>query len=215
MPNPMPSSWMRAATARSASDGSRRPLGWLCSSISPRSAKPGSASTLSTLPRATTRTASTTPSPSSVAAKHTSRPPASAIAARSAPAARGARRRSEMLTLGIAWGDCHGAEPSRSIRQRPLPASLFPLPSRFQRLLLRRREQYVVQDEPVARRVGVQRQIRGRVADRVLRVLGIVAAEERPTALAVVAVDVLGPRRAGFIGQHRDAGFEPVLHETS
>ena len=41
----------RAATVRSAGEGSRLPLGWLWNSISPRAAKPGSASTVSAVPR--------------------------------------------------------------------------------------------------------------------------------------------------------------------
>ena len=38
---PMPSSCTRAAISRSASLGLSTPLGWLCTSISPRCAKPG------------------------------------------------------------------------------------------------------------------------------------------------------------------------------
>src|SRR5579859_6740675 len=49
--------------------------------------------------------------------------------------------------------------------------------------LLRRREQHVVQDQPVARRVRVERQVGRRVADLVLRVLRIVPPEEGPGAL--------------------------------
>ena len=61
MPKPMPFAWIRAATSKSALDGSSSPDGWLCTSISPRSAKPGSASTLPTSPRATTRALRMTP----------------------------------------------------------------------------------------------------------------------------------------------------------
>src|SRR5262245_59701424 len=64
----------------------------------------------------------------------------------------------------------------------------------FQRLLFRRREQHVVQDQSVARRVLVQRQVGGRRPDDVLRVLRIVAAIVRPRPLPIVAVDVLHPR---------------------
>ena len=42
----------------------------------------------------------------------------------------------------------------------------------------------------------VHGEVGGRVADLVLRVLGIVAAEEGPGALPVLAVDVLDPGRA-------------------
>ncbi len=87
IPKPIPPSCMRAATSRSASDGSSVPDGWLWSSISPRSAAPGSARTLRTSPRETTRAVWTTPSSSRVATKHTSFPPASAIAVRIARAA--------------------------------------------------------------------------------------------------------------------------------
>ena len=59
--NPMPSSCIRAATSMSGPDGSRRPDGWLCTSISPVLANPGSASTLRTSPRETTRAVCTTP----------------------------------------------------------------------------------------------------------------------------------------------------------
>ena len=47
----------------------------------------------------------------------------------------------------------------------------------------------------------VQGKIGGRVADLVLRVFGVVPAEEGPGPLAPVAVDVLDPRRARLFGQ--------------
>src|SRR5690606_32393611 len=67
---------------------------------------------------------------------------------------------------------------------------------RLQRLLLGRREEDIVEDEAVSRRVGVQRQVGGRGTDAVLRVLRIVSAQVGPAPLAVVAVDVLHPGRA-------------------
>src|SRR5687767_2535126 len=83
---------MRAATCMSASDGSSTPDGWLWTSISPRSANPGSASTLVTSPRDATRAVTTIFSSSRPHAKQTSLPPASRIAARMAAAALGWRR---------------------------------------------------------------------------------------------------------------------------
>src|SRR5690242_10044489 len=75
----------------------------------------------------------------------------------------------------------------------PQPLSpAAPLPrSRLQRLLLRRRKQHVVQDQPIPRAALVQRKIRRRVADGVLWILGIVSAEVGPGALSVIAVHVL------------------------
>jgi len=64
----------------------------LCTSISPRVANPGSASTDEMSPRETTRAVSSTPFESSVQTKHTSRPPAMRMAARMAVAAFGLRR---------------------------------------------------------------------------------------------------------------------------
>src|SRR4051812_9147003 len=62
-------------------------------------------------------------------------------------------------------------------------------------LLLRRREQHVVEDQAVTGRVLVQRQVRRRRPDHVLRILGIVPAIVGPRALAVVSMDVLHPWR--------------------
>ena len=92
IPKPIPSAWIRAATWRSAAEGSRSPEGWLWTSISPGCANPGSASTEETSPRATTRAVASVPSSSTVQTKHTSRPPASRMAARMAAEAAGARR---------------------------------------------------------------------------------------------------------------------------
>ena len=83
----------------------------------------------------------------------------------------------------------------------------------LQFFLLCGRKEHVVEDQPVARRVRVQRQIGRRVADLVLRILRIVPAEEGPGALAVLAVDVLDPRRARLVGQHGDAGLERLAGE--
>src|SRR5437773_314642 len=66
--------------------------------------------------------------------------------------------------------------------------------SRLELALLRRRKQHVVEDEAIPGRVRVQRQVRRRVPDLVLLVLGIVAAEEGPRPAPRVPVDVLHPR---------------------
>src|SRR2546427_6126510 len=70
--------------------------------------------------------------------------------------------------------------------RRPPRSPLFPYTTLFRS---RRREEHVVEDQPVARRMRVERQVGRRVADLVLLVFGIVPAEERPRSLAVVAVD--------------------------
>src|SRR4051812_46709564 len=127
---------MRAATCMSASEGSRRPDGWLWTSKSPWLANPGRASTLATPPRATTRAVWTTPSASSVQTKHTSRPPASLIAARIAAAACDPRRvAGGEATLG---GMGRNLAPGSGLRGESL---------RLQWLLLRGREQHVIQDQ--------------------------------------------------------------------
>src|SRR5688500_17469125 len=196
MPKPIPSSYSRAATAMSASDGSSSPDGWLCTSISPRCANPGRASTLATSPRATTREVTIVPPSSSPQAKQTSRPPAIRTAARMATATFGAN-------LETALGRVAGTTQNKRLSGRrgwriSISASLptrRPTDLGFQRLLLSRWKQHVIEDQPVPRRCLVQRQVRRRVADRVLRVLGIVAAIVRPGAFPVVAVYVLHPRR--------------------
>src|SRR3954447_22536461 len=62
--------------------------------------------------------------------------------------------------------------------------------------------------------MGVQGEVGRRVADLVLRVLRIMAAEEGPGPLAALAVDVLDPWCAGLVRQHRYAGLEGVPGET-
>ena len=61
----------------------------------------------------------------------------------------------------------------------------------------------------------MQGQVGGRVADLVLRILGIVPAEEGPGALPALAMDVLHPGRAGLFGQHRDAGLQRAPGEAT
>src|SRR3569623_2015341 len=85
---------------------------------------------------------------------------------------------------------------------------------RFQRFLLRRRKQLVGQDVPIAWRILDQTQICRRIADRVLRIFGSVAAVVRPGALAVVTVDVLHPRRALFVREDHVARLEHRLVEA-
>src|ERR1043166_1510776 len=92
MPKPMPASCSRAAIERSAGAGSTPPPRWLWSTISPRSAIPGRASTSSTVPRATGRAWVMTPASSTVPTKHTSRPPAAAISRARIERTAGARR---------------------------------------------------------------------------------------------------------------------------
>src|SRR5258707_9699661 len=82
------------------------------------------------------------------------------------------------------------------IMKRTFARRFAPRESRPLLLLLGRREQHVVEDQPVARRVRVLVELRRRVAHHVLVVLGIVAAEERERALAELAVQVLHLVRA-------------------
>src|SRR5213076_389044 len=63
--------------------------------------------------------------------------------------------------------------------------------SRLQLALLGRRVEHVVEDQPVARGMRMQRQVARWIADLVLLVLRVVATEERPRTLPMVAVDVL------------------------
>ena len=51
-------------------------------------------------------------------------------------------------------------------------------------------EKDIVQNQAIAGRIGVQRQVGRRVAHKVAIVLGVVAAQEGPGALAVLAVQV-------------------------
>src|SRR5438552_31900 len=92
IPNPTPPSCSRAAIERSAGEGSSHPLGWLWSTISPRSATPGRARTSSAVPRATARTWVMIPASSTVPTKQTSRPPAAAISRARRVVTAGARR---------------------------------------------------------------------------------------------------------------------------
>src|SRR5256886_17489620 len=64
--------------------------------------------------------------------------------------------------------------------------------SRLQLALLGRREEHVVEDQPVARGMRMQRQVGRWIADLVLLVLRVVATEERPRPLPMVAVDEIG-----------------------
>src|SRR5690606_26694882 len=91
-----------------------------------------------------------------------------------------------------------GVQRARASRSRPKVTARRA--SGLQRFLLRRREEHVVENQPVARAVLVQRQVRRRASDRVLRVLGIMPAVVRPRALAVLPVDVLHPGRAFLEG---------------
>src|SRR6476646_916226 len=98
---------------------------------------------------------------------------------------------------------------SSSFSARPFRLAITQGPSlRLERFLLRGREEDVVEDQPIPRRVLVQRQVRRRVADGVLRILGIVAATVRPGALSVIAMDVLHPWCARLFGKHHVARFE-------
>src|SRR5207249_11365131 len=85
--------------------------------------------------------------------------------------------------------------------------------SSLQFLLRRGREERVIEDQPVAWRVGVQGQIGRSVADLVLRVFRIVPSKESPGALPVLAMDVLHPWRARLIGQNGHAGLESLAGE--
>src|ERR1041384_8064858 len=91
----------------------------------------------------------------------------------------------------------------------PVPCSLFPAPCSLclERLLLRSRKQHVVQNQPIPRRILVQRQVGRRAADDVLWVFGIVATVIRPRSLSVIAVDVLDPGCSLLEGEHGDAGL--------
>ena len=53
-------------------------------------------------------------------------------------------------------------------------------------------------------------EIGGHIADLMLRILRIVASEERPGTLTVLAMDVFDPGRARLLGQHRDAGSDCI-----
>src|SRR6266498_1747101 len=98
--------------------------------------------------------------------------------------------------------NCHLTESSRSKwvqRSRTTHPSAFSAPLRckqsgFQFLFLRSREEHVVQDQPVARRMGMEREIGRWVADLMLRVFRIVTAEEGPGSLPPLAMNVLDPR---------------------
>ncbi len=69
-------------------------------------------------------------------------------------------------------------------------------------------EEDVVQDEPVARRVAEQRQVRRRVADVVLVVLGVVAAVEGEEALPGGPVEVAHRARHGRLPEDDDARLD-------
>src|ERR1017187_3956755 len=189
MPKPMPSPCTRAAISRSGPDNSSTPLGWLCTSISPRCANPGSASTQLTSPRATGRAPTITPPGPTWQAKQTSLPPASAMVVR------------------IAFA---GPLP---IRFSSRVAAELTLRSCLERLLLRGRKEHVVQDEPVPGRIRVQGEVGRQGSDVVLGILGVVPAEVGPRTLAVVAVQVLHPGRAVLGRQDHVAGFQHGLVE--
>src|SRR5687768_12799386 len=83
----------------------------------------------------------------------------------------------------------------------------------FQSLLLSCWEEHVVQDQSVPRRVWVQIEIGWFIADLMLRILGVVSAQESPGALAEGTVHVLGPGGAFFLTQNDHAGLEAVSAE--
>src|SRR3990172_11558111 len=196
MPNPTPASCIRTATSRSAGEGSRRPDGWLWSSICPRTATPGRASTASTVPRATTPARTIAPPASRSATNDTSRPPASRIAS-ATPSPTSALSRPPTRTPFALRAAGHRRPRSRL--QLAFPGS---------------REQHVVQDETITWRGGVERQVGRRVADLVLRVLGVVPAEVGPRAPARVAVDVLHPRRPRLLGEDDVGALQHPAHEA-
>ena len=82
-------------------------------------------------------------------------------------------------------------------------------------LFLCRREQNVVQNETIARRIGVHVQFRRRVADDVLVVLRVVAAEKSPKAVAEVAVDVTILVQGAIVAQHHHRRLHVCLVEGS
>src|SRR5438034_7150239 len=97
---------------------------------------------------------------------------------------------------------------------RPPRSTLFPYTTLFRSLaLLGRREEHVVEDQPVARGMGMQRQVGRWIADLVLLVLRVVTSEERPGPLPMVAVDVLHPGSALFVPEHHVTGLQAAAQE--
>src|SRR5438477_11941936 len=76
------------------------------------------------------------------------------------------------------------------------------------------REEDVVQDQAVAGGILVEREIGGRIAHRVLVVLGIVSAVEGEGPLPVMAMDVFGLVGARHLREHGDRGLEEFLLEA-
>src|SRR5687767_1588103 len=73
------------------------------------------------------------------------------------------------------------------------------------------REQYVVENQPVSRRILVQRQVCRRIIDSVLIVLGIMTAIPRECAAADVARYVLHLVGAFALGEDRDPLLDKAL----
>src|SRR5437899_3080568 len=117
-------------------------------------------------------------------------------------------------SMGSIRAVARGRGPLRS-RRAPARGRRAPTArrSRLELALLRGRKQHVVEDQAVARRMRVERQVGRRVPDLVLLIFRIVPAEERPRPLAVVAMDVLDPGRPFLVSQHQVARLQPIAHE--
>src|SRR5207245_2440731 len=126
------------------------------------------------------------------------------------PAPRPAPRRSGRSRRGAPRRTPPARGPLRS-RRAPARGRRAPTArrSRLELALLRGRKQHVVEDQAVARRMRVERQVGRRVPDLVLLIFRIVPAEERPRPLAVVAMDVLDPGRPFLVSQHQVALLQP------
>ena len=167
------------------------------------SAPPGAswaaATTASWFPRATGRGSTTTRSGPTSARKQTSRPPARSISRRMCSAACASRRRGWRPWEGTtgrgaadpsapsnpastAAGRIGGAVVSRGELPGDRVGSRLPprleltsgAASRLERLFLRSGEKNVVENQPVAGRIGVERQIGRLVTDLVLRIFRVV-----------------------------------------
>src|SRR5256885_17269013 len=59
----------------------------------------------------------------------------------------------------------------------------------------------------------MERQVRGWIANLVLRIFGVMPTEERPRALAAITRNVLDPWRAFLIRQDGDPRLQTLAHE--
>ena len=71
-------------------------------------------------------------------------------------------------------------------------------------LLFGGRKQYVIENQPITRRIRVHVKFGGRVADDVLVILGVVTTKESPKAVTEITVDIAVLVKCSIVAQHHN-----------